>query len=98
MWEGVVPSGTFENVSLFAVGQSDFLPEYFSLTEKPPEEFCLSPDASSSSQSHLAVDLTQKRGTVKHTVAMEMQPQPRPQTASEKVCYRSQSDHVLLLI
>ncbi|XP_024113744.1 iporin isoform X2 [Oryzias melastigma] len=47
------------------VGQSDFLPEYFSLTEKPPEEFCLSPDASSSSQSHLAVDLTQKRALVK---------------------------------
>uniref|UniRef100_A0A3Q3J2D5 RUN domain-containing protein n=1 Tax=Monopterus albus TaxID=43700 RepID=A0A3Q3J2D5_MONAL len=28
---------------------SDFLPDYFSLTEKPPEEFCLSPDASTSS-------------------------------------------------
>lgn len=62
-----------------AVGQSaklqqsysDFLPDYFSLTEKPPEEFCLSPDAStsssscSSSQSHISVDLTQKRGLVK---------------------------------
>ncbi|XP_068460901.1 AP-4 complex accessory subunit RUSC2 isoform X2 [Clinocottus analis] len=50
---------------------SDFLPDYFSLTEKPPEEFCLSPDAStssscsSSSQSHVSVDLTQKRGSVK---------------------------------
>ncbi|XP_060894226.1 AP-4 complex accessory subunit RUSC2 [Labrus mixtus] len=49
---------------------SDFLPDYFSLTEKPPEEFCLSPDAStssscSSSQSHISVDLTQKRGLVK---------------------------------
>lgn len=46
----------------------DFQPDYFSLTEKPPEEFCLSPDAStsssscSSSQSHISVDLTQKRG------------------------------------
>ncbi|XP_023813870.1 iporin-like isoform X2 [Oryzias latipes] len=46
------------------VAQSDFLPEYFSLTEKPPEEFCLSPDASSSS-SHIAVDLTPKRALVK---------------------------------
>ncbi|XP_029294904.1 LOW QUALITY PROTEIN: iporin [Cottoperca gobio] len=49
---------------------SDFLPDYFSMTERPPEEFCLSPDASSSSsssssQSHISVDLTQKRGLVK---------------------------------
>ncbi|XP_028980494.2 iporin isoform X2 [Esox lucius] len=50
---------------------SDFLPDYFSLTERPPDEFCLSPDASSSSssssstQSHVAVDLQQKRGLVK---------------------------------
>ncbi|XP_040010644.1 iporin isoform X4 [Xiphias gladius] len=50
---------------------NDFLPDYFSLTEKPPEEFCLSPDSStsssscSSSQSHVSVDLTQKRGLVK---------------------------------
>ncbi|XP_051278089.1 AP-4 complex accessory subunit RUSC2 isoform X2 [Dicentrarchus labrax] len=50
---------------------SDYLPDYFSLTEKPPEEFCLSPDAStsssscSSSQSHISVDLTQKRVLVK---------------------------------
>lgn len=49
---------------------SDFQPDYFSLTEKPPEEFCLSPDASTSSsscsslQSHISVDLTQKRGEV----------------------------------
>ncbi|KAM3610920.1 uncharacterized protein V6R79_010590 [Siganus canaliculatus] len=49
----------------------DIQPDYFSLTEKPPEEFCLSPDASSSSsscsssQSHISVDLTQKRGLVK---------------------------------
>ncbi|KAM8885587.1 AP-4 complex accessory subunit RUSC2 isoform 2-T2 [Spinachia spinachia] len=49
---------------------SDFLPDYFSLTERPPEEFCLSPDASSSSSPctsspHISVDLTQKRGLVK---------------------------------
>lgn len=59
-----------------AVGQSgrlqrslsDFQPDYFSLTEKPPEEFCLSPNASTSSsssgssKSHISVDLSQKRG------------------------------------
>ncbi|XP_071011964.1 AP-4 complex accessory subunit RUSC2-like [Oncorhynchus clarkii lewisi] len=50
---------------------SDFLPDYFSLTERPPDEFCLSPDASSSSssstssQSHISVNLQQKRGLVK---------------------------------
>nr|XP_057926177.1 AP-4 complex accessory subunit RUSC2 [Doryrhamphus excisus]XP_057926178.1 AP-4 complex accessory subunit RUSC2 [Doryrhamphus excisus]XP_057926179.1 AP-4 complex accessory subunit RUSC2 [Doryrhamphus excisus] len=50
----------------------DFLPDYFSLTERPPEEFCLSPDASSSSfssssssQPHVSVDLMHKRGLVK---------------------------------
>ncbi|KAG9353765.1 hypothetical protein JZ751_011888 [Albula glossodonta] len=41
---------------------SDFLPDYFSLTEKPPEEFCLSPDATSES---ISIDLLQKRGLVK---------------------------------
>ncbi|KAG7489343.1 iporin isoform X1 [Solea senegalensis] len=51
--------------------KSDFLPDYFSLSEKPPEEFCLSPDtsssslSSSSSQSYVSVDLTQKRALVK---------------------------------
>lgn len=69
-------------VCVSAVGQSaklqqsysDFLPDYFSLTEKPPEEFCLSPDAStsssscSSSQSHISVDLTQKRGEAVCTI------------------------------
>ncbi|XP_029574016.1 iporin isoform X1 [Salmo trutta] len=50
---------------------SNFLPDYFSLTERPPDEFCLSPDASSSSssstssQSHISVNLQQKRGLVK---------------------------------
>ncbi|XP_068613344.1 AP-4 complex accessory subunit RUSC2-like [Brachionichthys hirsutus] len=64
---------------LNAVGQSaklqqsynDLQPDYFSLTEKPPEEFCLSPDASSSNsscfsgQSHISVDLRPKRALVK---------------------------------
>ncbi|KAL6114885.1 rusc2 [Pungitius sinensis] len=49
---------------------SDFLPDYFSLTERPPEEFCLSPDASTcsppaGSSPHVSVDLPQKRGLVK---------------------------------
>lgn len=44
----------------------DLAPDYFSLTERPPEEFCLSPDASTtSSQTHASVDLSQKRGLVK---------------------------------
>lgn len=46
---------------------SDWGPEYLSLTERPPEEFCLSPDTSSysSSQTSLSVDLRQKRALVK---------------------------------
>ncbi|KAL2091894.1 hypothetical protein ACEWY4_011692 [Coilia grayii] len=43
---------------------SDFLPDYFSQTERPPEEFCLSPDASPDEAS-ISVDLQQKRGLVK---------------------------------
>ncbi|XP_055017428.1 AP-4 complex accessory subunit RUSC2 isoform X2 [Boleophthalmus pectinirostris] len=41
--------------------------DYLGLTEKPPEEFCLSPDTSShcSSQPHLSVDLLHKKGLVK---------------------------------
>ncbi|XP_028851244.1 iporin isoform X2 [Denticeps clupeoides] len=42
---------------------SDFLPDYFSQTERPPEEFCLSPDASSDES--FSIDLLQKRGLVK---------------------------------
>ncbi|XP_066566782.1 AP-4 complex accessory subunit RUSC2 isoform X2 [Amia ocellicauda] len=41
---------------------SDFFPDYFSLTEKPPEEFCLSPDAATES---VSIDLLQKKGLVK---------------------------------
>ncbi|XP_051924847.1 AP-4 complex accessory subunit RUSC2 isoform X2 [Hippocampus zosterae] len=47
----------------------DFLPDYFSVSERPPEEFCLSPDASAassfSSQLQISVDMTHKRGLVK---------------------------------
>ncbi|XP_077572096.1 AP-4 complex accessory subunit RUSC2 [Stigmatopora nigra] len=60
-------------VKLMQPSCNDFLPDYFSLTERPPDEFCLSPDASTSSsfsssavsQSHTCVDMTHKRGLVK---------------------------------
>ncbi|XP_026888318.2 iporin isoform X1 [Electrophorus electricus] len=42
---------------------SDFLPDYFSQTERPPEEFCLSPDATT--EDSISIDLQQKRGLVK---------------------------------
>ncbi|CAM4544996.1 unnamed protein product [Leuciscus chuanchicus] len=42
---------------------SDFLPDYFSQTERPPEEFCLSPDANTDES--ISIDLLQKRGLVK---------------------------------
>lgn len=42
---------------------SDFLPDYFSQTERPPEEFCLSPDGNTDES--ISIDLTQKRGLVK---------------------------------
>ncbi|XP_059407233.1 AP-4 complex accessory subunit RUSC2-like isoform X1 [Carassius carassius] len=41
---------------------SDFLPDYFSQTEHPPEEFCLSPDANTDKS--ISIDLLQKRGLV----------------------------------
>uniref|UniRef100_A0A8C4R388 RUN and SH3 domain containing 2 n=1 Tax=Eptatretus burgeri TaxID=7764 RepID=A0A8C4R388_EPTBU len=37
----------------------DFNPEYFSIVEKPPDEFCLSPEASTMS---LSMDVSEKRG------------------------------------
>ncbi|XP_064867433.1 AP-4 complex accessory subunit RUSC2-like isoform X2 [Oncorhynchus nerka] len=70
---GHAPLGRLNGQSVKQLQQyySDFLPDYFSLTERPPDEFCLSPDASSSSssstssQSHISVNLQQKRGLVK---------------------------------
>ncbi|KAM4709747.1 AP-4 complex accessory subunit RUSC2 [Discoglossus pictus] len=44
------------------LSSSDFFPDYFSLTERPPAEFCLSPDGSAES---VSIDLLQKRGLVK---------------------------------
>ncbi|XP_039224939.1 iporin isoform X2 [Crotalus tigris] len=40
----------------------DFFPDYFSLAEKPPAEFCLSPDSNAES---VSIDLLQKKGLVK---------------------------------
>ncbi|XP_075696254.1 AP-4 complex accessory subunit RUSC2 isoform X2 [Rhinoderma darwinii] len=45
-----------------ALISSDFFPDYFSVTERPPAEFCLSPDSSVES---VSIDLLQKRGLVK---------------------------------
>jgi len=38
---------------------TDFFPDYFSLAEKPPAEFCLSPDGNTES---ISIDLLQKKG------------------------------------
>ncbi|XP_070587391.1 AP-4 complex accessory subunit RUSC2-like isoform X2 [Erythrolamprus reginae] len=43
-------------------GFPDFFPDCFSLAEKPPAEFCLSPDGNTES---VSVDLLQKKGLVK---------------------------------
>ncbi|XP_058720556.1 AP-4 complex accessory subunit RUSC2 isoform X3 [Poecile atricapillus] len=41
---------------------NDFFPDYFSLAEKPPAEFCLSPDGNTES---ISIDLLQKKALVK---------------------------------
>ncbi|KAM7026214.1 AP-4 complex accessory subunit RUSC2 isoform 3-T9 [Acridotheres tristis] len=41
---------------------NDFFPDYFSLAEKPPAEFCLSPDGNTES---ISIDLLQKKDLVK---------------------------------
>ncbi|XP_027526207.1 iporin isoform X3 [Neopelma chrysocephalum] len=65
-------SGPLSNMGIRPVnGQSmrqlqltynDFFPDYFSLAEKPPAEFCLSPDGNTES---ISIDLLQKKGLVK---------------------------------
>ncbi|KAE8636961.1 hypothetical protein XENTR_v10003225 [Xenopus tropicalis] len=45
-----------------AISSSDFFPDYFSMAERPPAEFCLSPDGGAES---LSIDLMQKRALVK---------------------------------
>ncbi|XP_053888888.1 AP-4 complex accessory subunit RUSC2 isoform X3 [Malaclemys terrapin pileata] len=49
-------------VKQLQLGYADFFPEYFSLAEKPPAEFCLSPDGNTES---ISIDLLQKKGLVK---------------------------------
>uniref|UniRef100_A0A8D0GXR3 RUN and SH3 domain containing 2 n=1 Tax=Sphenodon punctatus TaxID=8508 RepID=A0A8D0GXR3_SPHPU len=41
---------------------TDFFPDYFSLAERPPAEFCLSPDGNTES---ISIDLGQKKSLVK---------------------------------
>ncbi|XP_069482893.1 AP-4 complex accessory subunit RUSC2 isoform X2 [Ambystoma mexicanum] len=50
------------SVKQLQINYSDFFPDYFSLTEKPPAEFCLSPDSTTES---VSIDLMQKKGLVK---------------------------------
>ncbi|EMP39459.1 Iporin, partial [Chelonia mydas] len=54
------PAG--QPVKQLQLGYADFFPEYFSLAEKPPAEFCLSPDGNTES---ISIDLLQKKGLVK---------------------------------
>ncbi|XP_032628852.1 AP-4 complex accessory subunit RUSC2 isoform X1 [Chelonoidis abingdonii] len=49
-------------VKQLQLGYSDFFPEYLSLAEKPPAEFCLSPDGNTES---ISIDLLQKKALVK---------------------------------
>ncbi|XP_062822578.1 AP-4 complex accessory subunit RUSC2 isoform X2 [Anolis carolinensis] len=50
------------SVKQLQLNYSDFFPDYFSLAEKPPAEFCLSPDGNTES---ISIDLLQKKGLVK---------------------------------
>ncbi|XP_015261025.1 PREDICTED: iporin [Gekko japonicus] len=51
-----------QSMKLPPLNYSDFFPDYFSLAEKPPAEFCLSPDGNTES---VSIDLLQKKGLVK---------------------------------
>ncbi|NWI22983.1 RUSC2 protein, partial [Sula dactylatra] len=51
-----------QSVRQLQLTYTDFFPDYFSLAEKPPAEFCLSPDGSTES---ISIDLLQKKGLVK---------------------------------
>lgn len=53
----LVPSG--QSVRQLQLTYNDFFPDYFSLAEKPPAEFCLSPDGNTES---ISIDLLQKKG------------------------------------
>ena len=47
---------------------TDFFPDYFSLAEKPPAEFCLSPDGNTES---ISIDLLQKKGESVRLMSVE---------------------------
>ncbi|XP_066469872.1 AP-4 complex accessory subunit RUSC2 isoform X2 [Tiliqua scincoides] len=51
-----------QSVKQLQLNYSEFFPDYFSLAEKPPAEFCLSPDGNTES---ISIDLLQKKGLVK---------------------------------
>ncbi|KAM4878667.1 AP-4 complex accessory subunit RUSC2 [Sylvia borin] len=51
-----------QSVRQLQLTYNDFFPDYFSLAEKPPAEFCLSPDGNTES---ISIDLLQKKGLVK---------------------------------
>ncbi|KAM8792961.1 AP-4 complex accessory subunit RUSC2-like [Eudromia elegans] len=51
-----------QSMRQFQLTYTDFFPDYFSLAEKPPAEFCLSPDGNTES---ISIDLLQKKGLVK---------------------------------
>lgn len=53
----LVPTG--QSVRQLQLTYNDFFPDYFSLAEKPPAEFCLSPDGNTES---ISIDLLQKKG------------------------------------
>ncbi|XP_068783023.1 AP-4 complex accessory subunit RUSC2-like isoform X4 [Struthio camelus] len=54
--------GAGQSMRQLQLTYTDFFPDYFSLAEKPPAEFCLSPDGSTES---ISIDLLQKKGLVK---------------------------------
>ncbi|XP_019387456.1 PREDICTED: iporin isoform X3 [Crocodylus porosus] len=54
--------GTGQSMKQLQLNYTDFFPDYFSLAEKPPAEFCLSPDGNTES---ISIDLLQKKGLVK---------------------------------
>lgn len=57
----LVPAG--QSMRQLQLTYNDFFPDYFSLAEKPPAEFCLSPDGNTES---ISIDLLQKKGESMH--------------------------------
>lgn len=57
----LIPAG--QSMRQLQLTYNDFFPDYFSLAEKPPAEFCLSPDGNTES---ISIDLLQKKGESIH--------------------------------